>query len=1151
MAGSITTTAQLQIQNGGFEQWDNEGAASIEPAHWNSFKTSTGSWNSMGGQQVEKSDDVRPGSTGTSSVRIYARSILGTIAQGNLTTGRINMGSTSATDATGNYNYTQTDNADFHQKFTGLPDAIRFWAKVSCQIGGAVSCNLHTNGYFQDPVVDKNTATIVAKASNTSIQSSQSWQELVVPFSYNVTDGTRPEYALITFMTSGQPGKGNKNDYMFIDDFEFLYYSELESATLNGRKLQFTDGKATTSQSYDAQALVVTSNGHGATVKVEYIASANEATITIEGEDIDTNPSNRNVYTIAFEQSGGDEPGPEPTPQSDAPINLPNGDFEQWNSAAGQFLQVGRGERTRPGSEPAEWCSSSVDLLGGIISRSVVKATTVSEMDGGEGEGKFARLANATATYYYTHSIPAFITLGSQWAYNDLLFSSFNQGVYGGIDYTLRPDAIQGQFRRIRGSSTSDENAHIIAYMWTGSFKSKVGDASDPDTEVTDAADAVLGKTETTESGQLIASCDYAFSETKDNEWQTIVVPLEYNDAAQQAKPEKLNVIISSADIWNINDVTAGNILDVDNLTMLFYSELEVAEYNSNPISFVEGRAEVNTPYDSYSLYLRTNSHSAIIDKFYDEDTGLLTIDVKGGDINTNPNNHHTYYIQFEEPSKVVYSRVYTDDLLVSINGTENPVRETNVIFDEMKDGSYTLSLENFYMGDDIEGKYYVGSIIIDNLTIGSDGSFSTARTLQIQAGNKPADVQWIGPMLGNVPIDMDGRITDDSLHTHIVIDLQGRMGQLIDVKFGKSLIEQSRPHEEEPDPEPEPDPTKPTITLSGKHSYTDELVVSINGEAADPQRTSIEVEFNDDNTLNLALYNFSLPSGDDVMYVGNVALSNVPYTLKAGLPYATFNSTKVVTITEGSEPTDAIWLGPMLGEIPITLKGKVGTDKLTCTIDIMMGGVGAIHVTFGNDQGWPEVGPGEEPEEDPILRNYTYSGPLSVMVNGETNTPQTANVTMETNDDGTVNLTLRNFYMELSSGERMPIGNIRLTGITPVEVSNLGYYMFMSQQDIVIEPGDDSNEMWIGPLLQEIPITMSGKLARWKMFANISIFMADMGENVRVVFGEDFADSIGDLKGKAATGKAPAIYTLSGQQLRVIPKAGLYIINGRKVVVQ
>ena len=61
-AFTLTGFAQLQIQNPGFEDWDDEGTSSVEPSHWNSFMSGTGAMKGFAAaQQVQKSDDAHSG----------------------------------------------------------------------------------------------------------------------------------------------------------------------------------------------------------------------------------------------------------------------------------------------------------------------------------------------------------------------------------------------------------------------------------------------------------------------------------------------------------------------------------------------------------------------------------------------------------------------------------------------------------------------------------------------------------------------------------------------------------------------------------------------------------------------------------------------------------------------------------------------------------------------------------------------------------------------------------------------------------------------------------------------------------------------------------------------------------------------------------
>ena len=99
-----------QIGNGDFEDWRGVTNDNHAPNNWNSFETNEGDENlaSLARAQQVAMAEGRPGSNGFYCADIYSRNVMfGIIAQGNLTTGRINAGSTSADDKL-NYNYTKT-----------------------------------------------------------------------------------------------------------------------------------------------------------------------------------------------------------------------------------------------------------------------------------------------------------------------------------------------------------------------------------------------------------------------------------------------------------------------------------------------------------------------------------------------------------------------------------------------------------------------------------------------------------------------------------------------------------------------------------------------------------------------------------------------------------------------------------------------------------------------------------------------------------------------------------------------------------------------------------------------------------------------------------------------------------------------------------
>lgn len=134
-------------------------------------------------------------------------------------------------------------------------------------------------------------------------------------------------------------------------------------------------------------------------------------------------------------------------------------------------------------------------------------------------------------------------------------------------------------------------------------------------------------------------------------------------------------------------------------------------------------------------------------------------------------------------------SKTYTDDLVVTINDESTPPMPAQIFVEELGDGTCNLSLKNFALVAG-EESLPVGNINLDGITLTDEGdyrSFATKQTITIQPGDDesiPAD-SWLGPMLGEVPIDMQGRITGDKLYCTIDIDMQATLGQTIAVTFG------------------------------------------------------------------------------------------------------------------------------------------------------------------------------------------------------------------------------------------------------------------------------------------------------------------------------------------------------------------------------
>lgn len=229
MANIFVMNAQTQVDNSDFEAWENLGQATEEPTNWNGFKSANCTLGSIicsiaQNQQVKQSTQTRPGSSGTYSASIFSISVLGTKANGTLTCGRINMGSTNATDAS-NHNFTTLGDATFSETFTAKPDSIVFWANFKPVSGSnndkaRVSAIVHTNMAFKDPN-DAGTADNLGQADSNFVQTN-GWKRMSVPFQWT-GNASSAAYILVTYSTNVIPGSGSADDTLWIDDMSLIY----------------------------------------------------------------------------------------------------------------------------------------------------------------------------------------------------------------------------------------------------------------------------------------------------------------------------------------------------------------------------------------------------------------------------------------------------------------------------------------------------------------------------------------------------------------------------------------------------------------------------------------------------------------------------------------------------------------------------------------------------------------------------------------------------------------------------------------------------------------------------------------------------------------------------------------------------------------
>lgn len=263
---------------------------------------------------------------------------------------------------------------------------------------------------------------------------------------------------------------------------------------------------------------------------------------------------------------------------------LPNVGFDSWKTTCGTSRSISKDGKkvdvARPGVEPSEWNGSNVDQLEqkkpDLVTKVVDNSNTVVQLK---------NIYIGLPIPGFGSTAPGFMNFGTPWVYASTTIKDCDGGVFGGLSFNKKPDAIKGKYKR---TDSNSEDSHIIAYLWNGTYTSKIGNVAQTVTEEQNDVDrVVLGKTTGLASGKLVASCDKAFSTTVNNDWETIVVPLDY--VANVGNPTMMNVIISAGDYWNRSNLKKNTTLLVDDVDFVYYSTLTSLKAGSKTIALKDG----------------------------------------------------------------------------------------------------------------------------------------------------------------------------------------------------------------------------------------------------------------------------------------------------------------------------------------------------------------------------------------------------------------------------------------------------------------------------------------------------------------------------------------------------------------------------------
>lgn len=400
---------------------------------------------------------------------------------------------------------------------------------------------------------------------------------------------------------------------------------------------------------------------------------------------------------------------------------LPNVGFDSWKTTCGSSRSVNeKKEVVRPGVEPAEWNGSNVNQT--VFGVNKLEPGLVTKQE--EGGNKYLQLRNMyVGALGIGSNAPGFINFGTPWVYATSQIKMCDGGTFGGQSFTYKPDAIKGKYKRADSDAegkpiSNNESSHIIVYLWYGTYQSFIGSTDLKTKEEKENVDrAVLGKTTGPVSGKLVASCDKAFSSTANNDWETIVVPLNYE--ANAGNPAMMNVIISAGDYWNRSKLLDGTTLLVDDVDFVYYSTLTSLKAGSKAIALKDG-------VYNYTVTGKMPTKKEVVatckSQFADATVAVdaanykvtVTVTNQGGK-DVDGATQHVYTLQYTAP--VV--KQYVGILNVEMNNEDviaNATQEVTISY--YNDNTCDFLLPHFmFAGDDI------GNIEIPNVKVSEDAA--------------------------------------------------------------------------------------------------------------------------------------------------------------------------------------------------------------------------------------------------------------------------------------------------------------------------------------------------------------------------------------------------------------------------------------------
>lgn len=250
----------------------------------------------------------------------------------------------------------------------------------------------------------------------------------------------------------------------------------------------------------------------------------------------------------------------------------------------------------------------------------------------------------------------------------------------------------------------------------------------------------------------------------------------------------------------------------------------------------------------------------------------------------------------------------FTDNMAITVPDMGTTTQEATVVVDEVEnsDGLYNITLKDFSFNKIELGDLKIENVKGDDDTDGFTWFEETTVELSIKLSFMPVTAKVT---LNEGSVMKGGKLYLDLSISAVSMDITAIFG---DNNFPKT--------------------------------YTDQMVVSLNGTQNPAQTASIDVTEQADGKYTLTLADFTASIGSNPISVGTIEITDLEATEEEGVKNLTYEGE--ITIKEGSEGTKWSMAGQTM---PITLTAKMTDNKLYAVIDIDLT-IMKVNVVFGDN---------------------------------------------------------------------------------------------------------------------------------------------------------------------------------------------------------